>query len=334
MSEEGRVIEGEATRVAESTQAQDLAPVPVYETAIVAFGPTAMILGALEKEYKGRIYDVTTKEGDAAAREARRKLVAARTGLEDIRKTEKAEILERGRLIDSEAKRITAVLKALEDPIDAQIKAEEARKAAEKAERERIERERVEGIRAKINGIKAIAFENVGQPSAIIQLAIDVVNDMAITKDEYQEFAVEADTVRSETLAALYRMFGAAEVLEKQQAELKAQQEALQRQALETADREKSVAQREQALNVQGKQEPASTPPPPAPDTPKEDKPLYMNCSVGITVTKYLHDDMPWSFDGGSGEMRDATGKLIFVCRENIGYFLSDLSRTIHKQAR
>jgi hypothetical protein len=330
----GALIDGEYAEVAASTQAPvELAP--YGGTKIAVFSPTAVALHKLEAEYKGRVYAVTTTEGDKAAREARRMLVSLRVGLEALRKQEKAELLERGRLIDTEAKRITGAIAALEDPIDAQIKAEEFRKAAEKAERDRIEAERVGAIRAKINEMKQYAFDNVGQPSAIIKLAIDVVTDTQITKDEYAEFAVEADTVRGETLVALWRMFGAAEVLEKQQEEVKAQQEAVKREALENRDRAKALEQREKALDVQGEKEPASTTPPPPPNIPTSAPIAMVNCSIGIVLHGFLHQTMPWEFDADTGEMRDARGAMVFEsCSKAAGVWLADLSRTLAKQAR
>ncbi len=77
-----------------------------------------------------------------AIEEARAVVRGYRTALETLRKEIKAPALERCRLIDDEAKRITAELLKIEEPIDTAIKAEEQRKEEEKAAKARAEAER------------------------------------------------------------------------------------------------------------------------------------------------------------------------------------------------
>lgn len=72
------------------------------------------------------MWDVSTTKGDREARAARKELVTLRTSLEAKRKELKAPALERAKLIDTEAKRIEAEIRSLEDPIDALIVADGA----------------------------------------------------------------------------------------------------------------------------------------------------------------------------------------------------------------
>jgi colicin import membrane protein len=112
-------------------------------TTIAEYSPTAAALSDLRTMYADVVYDVTTGKGMDQAKKARATLRDLRVSLEKTRVEIKAPALERCRQIDSEAKRITAELSALEDPIDEQIKSEEQRKERERAAREEAERQRI-----------------------------------------------------------------------------------------------------------------------------------------------------------------------------------------------
>lgn len=125
-------------------------------TTIAEYKATEAALAELRTKYESAVFNVTTGKGMTEAKSARAELRDYRVSLEKMRVEIKAPALERCRQIDSEAKRITAELESLEKPIDAAIKAEENRKAEEKATREREERARQEAINAKFNEIKAL----------------------------------------------------------------------------------------------------------------------------------------------------------------------------------
>lgn len=113
-------------------------------TSIEEYSKTAMALVELERRYKGVRYDVNTKEGLVAATKARAELRTLRVALEKTRVAIKAPALKRTQEIDTEARRLTAAISELEDPIDVQIKAEETRKENERLAAERAEQERIE----------------------------------------------------------------------------------------------------------------------------------------------------------------------------------------------
>lgn len=134
-------------------------------TSIVEYSATEAALAELSQRYKGVVYDVKVPTQLAAAKAARNDIRGYRTSLEKKRVELKADVLERGRQIDGEAKRITAALSALEDPIEDQIKAEErrieverlaaeqaelARIAAEEAARKKAEEGRIAAEKAEI----------------------------------------------------------------------------------------------------------------------------------------------------------------------------------------
>lgn len=112
-------------------------------TEIQEYSPTEAALASLADKYKGVLFDVTTPDGMSTARKARSELKGYRVSLEKLRVEIKAPALKRTKLIDSEARRITAAIVALEDPIDAQIRKEEDRKMLEKTAALRAEQERV-----------------------------------------------------------------------------------------------------------------------------------------------------------------------------------------------
>jgi colicin import membrane protein len=137
---------------------------------IVEYSKTAAALATLTEIYAGVIYDVTTTKGMKDAKEGRAELRALRIELEKTRVAIKAPALERNRLIDAEAKAITAQLEALETPIDEQIKLEEnkakeaamakaiaERKAVEEAERlvREAEQAKIAAQQAEIDAMRA-----------------------------------------------------------------------------------------------------------------------------------------------------------------------------------
>src|SRR4030042_4718418 len=88
---------------------------------------TEAALAILRGKYAGVVYDVASLDGMKTDKEARAELRGYRVELERVRKDIKAPALKRCTEIDTEAKRITRELSALEDPIDSAIKSEEGR---------------------------------------------------------------------------------------------------------------------------------------------------------------------------------------------------------------
>jgi hypothetical protein len=192
---------------------------------------------------------VTTAAGMKDARAARMEVRSARTELERVRKSIKEPALRRCQLIDSEAKRITAALVEIEDPIDECIKAEETRKEREKAEREAAEKRRVDEIQARITALHRAP--NWGDGSAEIKQAIAEIEAVTITEDKFFEFGLAAEAVKFNTLSTLRAAL--ATVLEKEQAaELAriAREAEEQRIAAERAEHERVMAEEKAARDA------------------------------------------------------------------------------------
>lgn len=175
-------------------------------TSVVQYSAVETGLAELRSRMVDVVYDVTTAKGMEQARKDRRECVALRTSLEEVRKREKAGILERGRLLDGEAKRICQAIAAIEAPIDAAIKSEESRKEQEKAERDRIERERVDGIRSIINAIRTTPVDAVGKSAKVITRMRDAIASTVVTHERFAEFTEDAANILQAVLESLDAM--------------------------------------------------------------------------------------------------------------------------------
>lgn len=207
--------------------AQEVLDPPMGE--IAEYNPIAAGLAALRQRYADLSFDLTTTAGNTAARQARKELVTLRTTLEERRKELKAPILERARLLDAEAKRITGEILALEEPIDQQIKVDEKRRADEKAAREKAERERVEALQTRLQAIIATPAKWVAASSAEIAEAHNDLQRMEIG-DDWQEFRERAESARQEAVASLKQLHAAATQREDEAAAQAAERARLERE--------------------------------------------------------------------------------------------------------
>ncbi len=206
-------------------------------TSITEYTTTEAALAELRTKYAGVVFDLTTTKGDREARGARKELVSLRTALEAKRKELKAPALAYAEKIDSEAKRIKAAIVEVEVPIDSQIEADEKRRETERAERERLELARVQGIQDKIAAIRAMqAALSFKSTSADCDAAWNVLDDRAITEEEFAEFTQQAATARAETLGALQAAYDIAYAREQEAARMAAEREQLEKEKAEHAE--------------------------------------------------------------------------------------------------
>lgn len=218
---------------------------------IAAYNPIKLALAELRKRHEGVVYDLTKPDQETAARKARRELVSMRTRLEETRQAEKKFFLEAGRQVDAQAKAITAEIAALEDPLDRDIRALEAKREEEKVARARAEKARTDAHEARIRDIRAILDRCRGLSSA--EIAERVTALTAWRADGFEEYQLQAEQATAETLAALRKLHddtvareqeAAREAerraeLERREAELRRQQEEL---AAERARQEEAAA--------------------------------------------------------------------------------------------
>ena len=223
-------------------------PAPAVTTAIAEYNQTAVGLAALRARYASVVWDCSTTKGDKDARAVRKELVTLRTSLEAMRKAIKAPALERARLIDAEAKTITEQIKALEDPVDEAIAAEEARKETLRLQRLADEEARIRALQERISDIANVAIRAVGLSSAEIARKTELVTRMVIPADEnapdgFQELTAHAINTKAEALlrladlnAAALEREAAAELARKNAEELAALREAQAAREKQDAD--------------------------------------------------------------------------------------------------
>jgi colicin import membrane protein len=241
----------------DDAQVLDAKPAADTKTAVVEYSRVEAGLADYRQRYGGVIYDLATTAGDKAARAARLEIKTARTTLERLRKEAKAPHIAACDLLDAEAKRITAELLKLEEPIDAQIKADEARREREKAEREQRERERIAGIRREIAGIAAITVSLVGADSGAVELALTGLKLKLIDAETFGEFVDEAHGVRLQAASKLEEMLAKARATEAETERLAAERAELQRQReeLEARQRAEAARQAEEQARIRAEQE-------------------------------------------------------------------------------
>ncbi|MGY6271045.1 hypothetical protein ACXIUT_15240 [Achromobacter denitrificans] len=209
--------------------------------ALVEFTPVQKGLAELRKELAGVQFDVTTTAGDKAARAARAKCVTIRTSAKKVYEEWNAPMLEKQRAMRALVTTITAEVEKIELPIDAQIKAEEQRRAEIKAAKEAAELARQQAIQSRINSIGQYPAQAAGKSAADIASLLATVAELPITTELYEHRAGEAMALQAETVAKLEQMHAAALAQEQEAERLAAERAELERQRLE----QEAAAQRQ-----------------------------------------------------------------------------------------
>ena len=221
---------------------------------IVEYSRTLAALSALEEKHKGMVFDVTTTAGMKEAKAARKELRELRVNLEKKRKDLKAPVLDYTRALDGQAKTITARIEALENPIDEQVKAEEQRKAREKAEAEAAERARIDAHRKVIEEIRNKPLSLIGAKAVDLEVAFNEIQ--ATDLSGLEGFAGEAALVKDEAAGKLHELW--TQAMEREEAaakEAEAQRQRDAKAAEERAAREAEQAELEELRAFKAKQQ-------------------------------------------------------------------------------
>ena len=169
---------------------------------IVEYNTTADVLTELRINHAGP-FDVTTSKGMGFAIAARAEVRGHRVALEKLRIELRAPSVERIRLIDSEAKLITAELLKIEEPLNAIIKAEENRKDDEKTAKVRAEVNRVSTIASRISGIRNRVSSMASQPAATVREELEMLTALELDPADFDEFMPNAINTLLDTRAML-----------------------------------------------------------------------------------------------------------------------------------
>ncbi len=218
----------------------EIAEKPATQLALVGqamteFDKVAAGIAALEVKYKDVVYPVTTTKGMDEAKAARKEIRDARYAVQNSAKAAKSELTAISKNIGEKAEQIIAPLAALEEPIDGQIKAEEARKEAEKEAKRLAEIARVERIAKDIAGIRERAIVPAGATSEQIITMIGALAQVEITAEKFDEFLPAAQRAAEEVAATLANQLDAAVARGKEAERLAAERAELERQRKEQA---------------------------------------------------------------------------------------------------
>lgn len=209
----------------------------------------AAVARGLAATYKDVAFDVSTTKGMDEAKRARMQLrTEARFPMQKLQEAGSKMLGQMQRQFNARAGELIAEVEAYEKPIDEQIKAEEDRKAAEKAERDRKEREAAAAIQARIDLIRSFAVIPAGVKAAGISVAIDNLTAIEVTLEAFGDRAGEAAQAKAQTLARLDEMHAAAAAHEAELARMEDERAELARlraeaEALAKAERERIAAQ-------------------------------------------------------------------------------------------
>jgi colicin import membrane protein len=251
------------TEQADQTTIEDAGAVGGFSTEVAEYTETAAALARLEFRMKDVVHDVTTTKGMDAAKKDVAELRTLRTSLDkkrlELNEDDQARIKRR----NDEAKRITARIEELEDPIKEQIKVEVQRKEDEKIARAQREKDRQDALRTRIDTMAGLALRSVGKPSAYIAEKIALLEGM--TTDDFEEMTPVAVNTKADTLAKLRELLAAAESHEQAVAELaesrrreeaqRAENERLERDARDAREKTEREARERQEAEVQAERD-------------------------------------------------------------------------------
>jgi hypothetical protein len=248
-------------------------------TALATYDAVAAGIADLQQRHAGVAYEVATYKGMEAAKAARMEIRETRFRVQRARDAAKQQLNEIKAKVEDRAKEIIGQLQPLEDHVDSQIKAEETRRAAEKAAKEQAEREARDALMQRLDAIRAVPLDMLNSSAEAISSAIDLVT--LTDSATFGEFAPAADRAIAETLKRLSDLYDAAQareheahqraeierqlaaeraekerILAEQRAQLEREQAALraEQEAAQAAERERQAAAEKEALAARAAQ--------------------------------------------------------------------------------
>ncbi len=211
---------------------------------IIEYGVTDAKIAELKQDFS-IVPDASTEKGYAEIKSALKIISPYRTGIEAKRKELKADSLARGRLIDAEAKRITAAIVGIEQPFkdekqsrDNELKAIEEAKQAEEAAH-------IAAIEQKLSDIVSLVDGLLGADSSAIQARIDIANETVINNVEFEELIDDAKAAMLISKDALQTAFNERVIFEEQQEKQAKQQREMEEKQAELDAKQAVIDQKE-----------------------------------------------------------------------------------------
>lgn len=214
-------------------------------TSLAVFDPVKAGLAELRTRYANVAFDLRTVKGNDEARSARKQLVTLRGRADDAYSNWNAPILEQQKKARALRDSIKGEIQKLEDPIDQQIKADEARRDAERRAREEAEAARLKRIRESLAEIGGAPASVATGNSSEIRQKLEWLQSLPLDKDAFEEFLDDAQALRDRATAELDKLLAG-----RLQQEQEAQRLAEERAELERlrAEERTRAAEREREL--------------------------------------------------------------------------------------
>ena len=214
----------------QATEAQPLdlttIDVPTFTAAVFEKSHQEMLIAHREaKAAKEAALDITTTKGYAVVAAVRTGFVKVRTGAKAAYERTNAPLLEIQRGMREQMAAIQTDAQKHEAEWQAKLDAEDARKAAVKAEEARVEKARIDGIQLSISNILRLPLAYATASAAETREAQSTLADRSITLDEYAEFTGEAMAAQRKAIDVLGQLAEAAEAREAEQLRLQRERE-------------------------------------------------------------------------------------------------------------
>lgn len=236
------IIAPEPTAVANQAQT-------VREAALAHFSALEAPLRTLAERYRAVAFDCSTAKGMEAAKKARHDLREnGRFAVQRAEAAFKTAVNDAKKAVDGKADELVAIVRPVEDAIDAQIKAREEQVERERQERAVAEAARQQKHRDAIAVIAGYVAKAEGLPSARIQAGIEYVRTIDVSAEVFEDFADRAAEQKSVTIERLEAMLARTLAAEEAARRAEAQRIENERVAAELAEQRRQLAEQAEAL--------------------------------------------------------------------------------------
>lgn len=217
-------------------------------TSLVKLSKSEKLVADLLAAHKAMKYSMATTKEAAATRAFRARCVELRTSVAKHCLMLRKPAITFGKEVIAAEKALVAQIEAVEAVSDAVIKADEKRRADEKAAQEKAEAERKQAIDEAIGEITSRVVACIGQSAAFIGETIQWLDNTEITEEDFGDRKAEASTALAETRARLVTMQATAEAAESAAADAKIAADRLKQQQ-EELDKKRADLERREAID-------------------------------------------------------------------------------------
>ncbi|WP_354684792.1 hypothetical protein [Cupriavidus necator] len=216
-------------------------------TDVALYDPFEAVLTELREASK-EAFDISSKEGNKAAREFVQRCVTTRTGTEEAYTKWNRPVLDLQKKNRDKRDEIVAAVKEIETPVKDQIDAEQKRKDEERIAKARAESARIGAHQACLNAIACLPKDYLSASAADVAAAIlDLESPEYLGQRDWEEYAEQAKEAVDTALTTLRAHLENAKARE-ELAAMKAQQEA--EAAARRAEEAKAEAERKRVDSI------------------------------------------------------------------------------------